>query len=235
MPPLSLFTLSDCPLAHWYPAKALTLFVREQKNWGMLFTTNRFPQESLRTRNGRRFTFDLKNNSESKSVFFGNRIVDGEYEEIGCLELLRRLKGCEYRQILVFSNMPEDVVNESLELGKEGMLVSHASRNVIVYHASDDLALRASKAANLKNKVASRRLGHTGTENMDRVSQNVYSVDCDDVNTQYDPPTGHSYFRSDPSSGNSGKVFQHILDTLITGRVYPEDKFRRTSILKNTK
>ena len=47
-----------------------------------------------------------------------------------------------------------DVVNESLELGRPGELICHASRNVSVYFASDDLALRASKAANLKNKVA---------------------------------------------------------------------------------
>lgn len=325
----------------------------------MLFITNRFPRESLRSRNGRPFTFDLKNNSVSNSVFFGCRVEDGVYEEIGSYELLRRLKGCEYRQVLIyihgFSNMPEevfrdtkklqelcdlmkanevlvlpmiwpcdndlgivkdywndqkaadasalafarvfakfmawrnsdkynptenpclkrinvlahsmgnrvlretiaswnrydlangvpllfrntfmvaaDVVNESLESENDGRLIAHASRNVIVYHASDDLALRASKAANLKNKVASRRLGHTGPENMDRVPQNVYSVDCDDVNTLYDPPAGHSYFCIDPSSGKPGKVFEHIFQALLTGRVYPDDEFRRTSILPNS-
>ena len=66
---------------------------------------------------------------------------------------------------LIFKNtfmVAADVVNETLQKSEAGELICHASRNVIVYHASDDLALRASKAANLKNKVASRRLGHTG-------------------------------------------------------------------------
>ncbi|MDF1581538.1 MAG: alpha/beta hydrolase [Desulfuromonadales bacterium] len=66
---------------------------------------------------------------------------------------------------LIFRNtflVAADIVNESLEVGQRGELICHASRNVIVYYASDDLALRSSKAANLKNKVASRRLGHTG-------------------------------------------------------------------------
>ena len=72
--------------------------------------------------------------------------------------------------------------------GEKGELISHASRNVVVYFASDDLALRSSKVANLKNKIASRRLGHTGPENMTLTSANVYAVDCDDVNTAYDMP-----------------------------------------------
>ncbi|MCP4272698.1 MAG: alpha/beta hydrolase, partial [Gammaproteobacteria bacterium] len=67
---------------------------------------------------------------------------------------------------LLFRNtilMAADIVNESLEEGEhEGRLISQASRNVSVYYASDDLALRSSKISNLKNKVASRRLGHTG-------------------------------------------------------------------------
>ena len=36
----------------------------------MLFVTNRFPNQSIRTRRGRRFTFDLRNNAPSNSVFF---------------------------------------------------------------------------------------------------------------------------------------------------------------------
>ena len=78
-----------------------------------------------------------------------------------------------------------DIVNESLHKGERGELICHSSRNVIVYHASDDLALRASKASNLKNKIASRRLGHTGPEDMHLTPANVYSVDCDDVNNAY--------------------------------------------------
>ena len=94
-------------------------------------------------------------------------------------------------------------------------------------------ALRASKVSNLKNKIASRRLGHTGPEDMDKVPNNVYSVDCDDVNNLYDKK-GHSYFRSGTKKGEPGKVFEHIFATLLRGRVYPDkkDEFRKTSIIK---
>ncbi len=323
----------------------------------MLFITNRFPTQSIRTRVGRRFTFDLKNNAPSNSVFFCQRTGPEEHKEIGSTELLKRLKDADYRQILVYihgySNLPEDVfagaaefqtlcdaskpkeilvlpviwpcdndfgivqdywddqkaadasalslarvmekflawrndpkqnpqdnpclkrinvlahsmgnrvlreslaawnrydlaggvpllfrntflvaadiVNESLEPGNPGELIGHASRNVTVYFASDDLALRASKAANLKNRVASRRLGHTGPEDMDAVGKNVFSVDCDDVNTAYDSPKGHSYFRSGRTAGKPGVVFDHIFESLVTGRVFPEDEFRRTTVLR---
>ncbi len=136
---------------------------------------------------------------------------------------------------LLFRNtymVAADVVNETLHHDESGSLICHASRNVIVYHASDDLALRSSKAANLKNRIASRRLGHTGPEDMDKTPKNVYSVDCDDVNTLYDFPKGHSYFRSD-ASGRPGKVFEHIFETLMQGRVFPEDEHRRTVIIQN--
>ena len=44
---------------------------------------------------------------------------------------------------LLFRNtilMAADIVNESLEDGREGRLISQSSRNVSVYYASDDLA-----------------------------------------------------------------------------------------------
>jgi esterase/lipase superfamily enzyme len=136
---------------------------------------------------------------------------------------------------LIFRNtflVAADIVNESLQVGERGEHICYSARNVIVYHASDDLALRASKVSNLKNKIASRRLGHTGPENMDAVPNNVYSIDCDDVNNTYDKPKGHSYFRSGTKKGQPGKVFNHIFETLLKGRVYPDDEFRRTSIIK---
>jgi len=135
---------------------------------------------------------------------------------------------------LIFRNtflVAADLVNESLEQGQRGELISHASRNVTVYFASDDLALRASKASNLKNKVASRRLGHTGPENMELTPANVYAVDCDDVNNAYDKPKGHSYFRSGRTPGVPGLVFDHIFASLVSGRVFPEEEFRRTTII----
>lgn len=136
---------------------------------------------------------------------------------------------------LLFRNtfmVAADVVNETLHQGERGELICHASRNVVVYYASDDLALRASKAANLKNKVASRRLGHTGPENMDLTPKNVFAVDCDDVNTSYDFPKGHSYFRSGKTKGQAGLVFNHLFSTVEQGRVFPDDENRKTSIIK---
>jgi esterase/lipase superfamily enzyme len=136
---------------------------------------------------------------------------------------------------LIFRNtylVAADIVNEALHKGERGELICHSARNVIVYHASDDLALRASKASNLKNKIASRRLGHTGPEDMQMTPANVYSVDCDDVNNVYDKPKGHTYFRSGKKKGEPGLVFDHIFDTLQSGRVFPEDEFRRTTIIK---
>ncbi len=134
---------------------------------------------------------------------------------------------------LLFRNtfmMAADIVNESLEHGERGQLISQASRNVSVYYASDDLALRASKISNLKNKVASRRLGHTGPEDMDNVGKNVYAIDCDDINTKYDFPTGHGYFTND-GDGKPGKVFEHMFNTLKSGRVTVDDSIARTHII----
>ena len=134
---------------------------------------------------------------------------------------------------LIFRNtflMAADIVNESLERGKAGEGICHASRNVLVYYASDDLALRASKASNLKNKVASRRLGHSGPEDMSTVPGNVYAIDCDNFNTRYDTPTGHSYFL-DNDAGESGVVFNHMLEAIQSGRVPTGDDFKERQII----
>ncbi|RKT60760.1 alpha/beta hydrolase family protein DUF900 [Azonexus fungiphilus] len=136
---------------------------------------------------------------------------------------------------LLFRNtfmVAADIVNESLHKGEPGELISHASRNVVVYYASDDLALRASKVSNLKNAEASRRLGHSGPEDMARTPKNVYAIDCDEVNTRYDPPRGHSYFRCGTRKGEPGVVFEHIFATLLSGRVFPGDEQRKSSILE---
>ncbi len=323
----------------------------------MLFVTNRFPKQSIRTRNGRKFNFDLKNNAPSNSVFFCEKGSNEDHTEIGSLEFLKRLKECQSKQILLFvhgfnnlptqvfemasdlqelcdkkernevlvvpliwpcdndlgivddywddqksadqsgysfarvlekflawrnadANEPEstpclkrinllahsmgnrvlrqtlgswnqydlasgvplifrntfmvaaDVVNETLHEGQTGELIAHASRNVVVYYASDDLALRASKAANLKNKIASRRLGHTGPENIKLTLRNVFQVDCDDINTQYDMPKGHNYFRHGNDSSQSGLVFDHIFQCMKNGRVFPDNPEQRSVILK---
>ena len=134
---------------------------------------------------------------------------------------------------LLFRNtflVAADIVNESLEPGKSGSLICHTSRNVTVYHASDDLALRASKVANLKSAVASRRLGHSGPEDISKVFSNVYTVDCDNFNNLYDPPLGHAYFLED-AQGNPGKVFDHLFSSIKTGRVEVDDSTLRKKIL----
>lgn len=134
---------------------------------------------------------------------------------------------------LLFRNsimMAADVVNETMEKGGAGRLISQSSRNVSIYHASDDLALRASKASNLKNKIASRRLGHSGPEDMHKTQSNVYAIDCDDVNNRYDYPKGHSYFLAG-DDGQMGKVFEHMFMSIQTGRVSVDDKRNRTHIL----
>lgn len=138
---------------------------------------------------------------------------------------------------LIFRNtflVSADIENESIHRTERAKLICDASRNVIVYFASDDLALRASKAANLKNKIASRRLGHTGPENMELTPKNVYVVDCDDVNNVYDDPKGHSYFRSGRIKGEPGLVFDHIYKCLKSGRAFPEDEMRRSTIIRET-
>lgn len=138
---------------------------------------------------------------------------------------------------LLFRNtflVAADIENESIHRTERAKLICDASRNVIVYFASDDLALRASKASNLKNKIASRRLGHTGPENLDLTPKNVYVVDCDDVNTAYDNPKGHSYFRSGRKEGEPGLVFEHIYTCLKKGRVFPEHELQRSTIIRES-
>ncbi|MCZ6617501.1 MAG: alpha/beta hydrolase [Gammaproteobacteria bacterium] len=122
-----------------------------------------------------------------------------------------------------------DVVNETLHRGNRGEVICNASRNVVVYYASDDLALRSSKVTNLKNRIASRRLGHTGPEDMRLVPDNVYAVDCDNFNIRYDTPKGHTYFREDENN-DTGVVFRHISACIDSGRVEDADSNRRLTL-----
>jgi len=89
-----------------------------------------------------------------------------------------------------------DVVNETLHRGNRGSVITRAAKKVLVLFASDDLALRGSKVVNLKNRIASRRLGHTGVENLSKAPDNISQMDCDSFNTAVDKPTGHTYFLS---------------------------------------
>ncbi|MBE7381222.1 MAG: alpha/beta hydrolase [Leptolyngbya sp. SIO1E4] len=134
---------------------------------------------------------------------------------------------------LLFRNtfmVAADIVNESLEFGAEGQSIAESSRNVVTYFAADDLALRASKVANVGNSIASRRLGHSGPERMEKTPHNVYAIDCNDFNTQYDRPTGHTYFMTN-ARREPGTVFQHIVQCIQTGRVPNSETGRRQHIL----
>ncbi len=123
-----------------------------------------------------------------------------------------------------------DVVNETLSKGESGRFICESAKNVTVYYASDDLALRASKVINLKNGIASRRLGHTGPEDYSKLPNNVYSVDCDEHNFECDILKGHSYFTHN-KHGKAGEVFKHLSESIITGRVKISDKEKRHLIL----
>ena len=114
-----------------------------------------------------------------------------------------------------------DVVNETLEKGKDGEHIPLSARNVVTYYASDDMAMPASKITNLKNKIVSRRLGMTGPEDMNKVPGNVYAIDCDDFNNSYDFPKGHSYFLND-GKREPGETFLHMASCIKTGRVRHE-------------
>lgn len=127
-----------------------------------------------------------------------------------------------------------DLVNESLQRGNDGQAIVQASNNVVVYFSADDLALRASKGANLINSIASRRLGHTGPENWDLTPSNVAAINCGDFSQVYDPPFGHTYFLDDVE-GSPGKAFLHMLGVIQSGKVAGkrEEEARLVSRIQN--
>lgn len=134
---------------------------------------------------------------------------------------------------LIFRNIfmaAADVSNNTLDFGQQGEYIAHGSRNVVVYFAADDLAMRASKVANMS--VTARRMGHTGPERIANTPRNVFALDCGDFNNVYDNPVGHGYFLTDPS-GNSGLVFDHMWECIARGRVPMQATNSRVQILKN--
>jgi esterase/lipase superfamily enzyme len=115
-----------------------------------------------------------------------------------------------------------DVVNHTLEFSHRGRYIPDSARNVVVYFANDDLAMPASKIANLKNRTVSRRLGMTGPESMaeDRLARNVFEVDCDEFNNRWGDKKGHTYFLRNDGSVIS-PVITHMLHAIQSGRVKP--------------
>ena len=116
-----------------------------------------------------------------------------------------------------------DLVNHTLEPGQEGRFILDSARNVVVYYANDDLAMAASKLANLKSGTVSRRLGMTGPEGLYALPDKVYAADCDNFNNEFDAPRGHSYFLERPD-GEVSPVLLHMTEALRTGRVRPGDR-----------
>ena len=138
----------------------------------------------------------------------------------------------------VAGNMPQlfrnifmlaaDVENETLEKDQEGRFIVDAARNVVVYFANDDLAMPASKLANLKNKTVSRRMGMTGPEDLSKLPKKVHEVDCDEFNNTFDLK-GHSYFLSKVVTDDNGltresvsPVIEHMCAAITNGRIKPE-------------
>ncbi len=110
-----------------------------------------------------------------------------------------------------------DLANDCLETGNDGAALADCTRNLVVYHAADDLALRSSKVANVRHKLIRRRLGHTGPTDLSRCTRNVVAVDCDSFNDRCDR-LGHSYFLAD-SLGQPGPLVRHMVETMRSGRI----------------
>ena len=115
-----------------------------------------------------------------------------------------------------------DVVNQTLERNEKGRYIPHSARNVVIYYANDDLAMPASKIANLKNMTVSRRLGMTGPESMsdNKLDKNVFEVDCDDFNNSWGDKKGHTYFLRNKHNKISPVIY-HMKDAILGGRVKP--------------
>lgn len=115
-----------------------------------------------------------------------------------------------------------DVKNETLAQHEVGQAIPYMTRNVVVYYANDDLAMPASKVANVRHKQVSRRLGMTGPENLHSTPRNVIEVDCDEFNNSLDNPKGHSYFIG--TNECISPCIEHMATAIATGRVKHEHR-----------
>ncbi|MEO1747656.1 MAG: alpha/beta hydrolase [Pseudomonadota bacterium] len=127
-----------------------------------------------------------------------------------------------FRSIFMFA---ADIPNETLHRGQAGHAITDACSAVSVYHASDDLAMLTSKVVNIGEELT-RRLGHTGPEDMSKVPSNVVAIDCNDFNSDADP-TGHGYYLRGKDGGVS-PAFMHMAHTLHHGRVDVKEPIRRS-------
>ncbi|MCB2211540.1 alpha/beta hydrolase [bacterium] len=171
---------------------------------------------------------DWRNNLAAKDIMclkrinvlchsMGNRVFRGatrdwvDHDQFGHPPLL-------FRNIFL---MAADIRHDTLEEGKPGEYIPDICRNLVVYHAADDLALRASKTVNKGNRISSLRMGHKGPRDLDKVPKNVYSIDAGFVNQDYDPPKGHTYFinQNNKKSIKPGNVFEHLANCIKKGSV----------------
>lgn len=86
----------------------------------MLFITNRLPKGSWVTTVGRNFTFDLKNNTPSTSMYFCEyNDTTNESKELGSGLFLNKVRTATQKQIVLyihgFSNLPNDVFKAAKE------------------------------------------------------------------------------------------------------------------------
>ena len=109
-----------------------------------------------------------------------------------------------------------DIVNEALEEDEDGYALTQVFEHVTVFHARDDFALRTSALANFFQREVSRRLGASGPECEDSLPDNVTSVDCDEMNFDFDGIKGHSYFVS--QDGNPTPVAKEIATRIVASQ-----------------
>lgn len=126
-----------------------------------------------------------------------------------------------------------DIPSKALEDGQPGRFISLACRNVSVYYASDDKRMSQSTQANgLRTGVWGSRLGDHGPEKPKKTRDNVYRIDCDRFNSDFDPKGGHSYFLTDNRdvdikrvlqgesiTGKPSPILDHLLNSITTGNV----------------
>lgn len=164
----------------------------------------------------------------------GNRVLKeamlnwGHYDSYSKVPML-------FRNIFMVA---ADVVNNTLEPNQKGSFISYAAKNVVVYYSGDDRALQGSKLVNVESRPLTRRLGHCGPSPESLKLANVYSVDCDAINSKYDL-LGHTYFMDAVGIGaikeqptlthlktqHGGLVFDHIKGCLDAGKVTTPKEF----------
>lgn len=124
---------------------------------------------------------------------------------------------------LLFKNVflvAGDVRNDIFRQDTVGQHISTSSRNVSIYYSASDMILSGTTPKQSRGSLGGIPLGITGPTYFVDTQSNVFSIDCSDVGTLYDPPLGHTYFLTDGNEDLdlAGVVFDHIFETIRTGR-----------------